>query len=46
MRERLRLLFKDKGELEVIPLEQGTLCRMHLPVLLSEPYENTRQSIS
>ncbi|WP_152403994.1 sensor histidine kinase [Paenibacillus cellulositrophicus] len=46
VRERLRLLFKDKGELEVIPLEQGTLCRMHLPVLLSEPYENTRQSIS
>lgn len=46
VRERLRLLFKDKGELEVIPLEQGTLCRMHLPVLLSEPYGNTRQSIS
>ncbi|MGG4046673.1 sensor histidine kinase [Paenibacillus favisporus] len=46
VRERLRLLFKDKGELEIIPLEQGTLCRMHLPVLLSEPYENTRQSIS
>ncbi|MBB3126623.1 sensor histidine kinase YesM [Paenibacillus rhizosphaerae] len=46
VRERLRLLFKDKGELEIIPLEQGTLCRMHLPVLLSEPYVNTRQSIS
>ena len=45
VRERLRLLFKDKGELELIPLEQGTLCRMHLPVLLSEPYENTQQTI-
>ncbi len=44
VRERLRLLFKDKGELEILPLEQGTLCRMHLPVLLSEPYENARQS--
>ncbi|MED5019605.1 histidine kinase [Paenibacillus chibensis] len=44
VRERLRLLFKDKGELEIIPLEQGTLCRMHLPVLLSEPYESARQS--
>lgn len=44
VRERLRLLFKDKGELEVIPLEQGTLCRMHLPVLLSEPYDQARQS--
>lgn len=40
IRERLRLLFKDKGELEVISLEQGTLCRIHLPVLLSEPYAN------
>lgn len=44
VRERLRLLFKDKGELEVIPLAQGTLCRMHLPVLLSEPYDQARQS--
>ncbi|MCJ8010210.1 histidine kinase [Paenibacillus sp. KQZ6P-2] len=46
VRERLRLLFKDKGELEIIPLEQGTLCRMHLPILLSEPYENVQQTIS
>lgn len=44
VRERLRLLFKDKGELEIIPLEQGMLCRMHLPVLLSEPYDHGRQS--
>ncbi|MGF9695912.1 sensor histidine kinase [Paenibacillus sp. MABNR03] len=40
IRERLRLLFKDKAELEVISLEQGTLCQIHLPVLLSEPYAN------
>ncbi|GGH35958.1 histidine kinase [Paenibacillus segetis] len=44
VRERLRLLFKDKGELEIISLEQGTLCRMHFPVLLSEPYDQGRQS--
>ncbi|WP_068777179.1 sensor histidine kinase [Paenibacillus sp. FJAT-26967] len=44
VRERLRLLFKDRGELEIIPLKQGTLCRMHLPELLSEPYDHERQS--
>ncbi|MBB6673083.1 sensor histidine kinase [Cohnella nanjingensis] len=46
VRERLRLLFKEKGELETVPLAQGTLFRMHLPLLLSEPYESSRQSIS
>lgn len=46
VRERLRLLFKDKGELETIPLEQGTLFRMYLPLLLSEPYGGNRQIIS
>ncbi|RUS45764.1 sensor histidine kinase [Cohnella sp. AR92] len=46
VRERLRLLFKDKGELETIPLEQGTLFRMNLPLLLSEPYGGNRQIIS
>lgn len=42
VKERLRLLFKDKGELEMIPLPQGTLFRLHLPLLLSEPYEDNR----
>jgi len=46
VRERLRLLFKEKGELAIVPLPQGTLCRMHLPLLLSEPYESGRQSIA
>ncbi|WP_217595529.1 sensor histidine kinase [Cohnella sp. GbtcB17] len=40
VRERLRLLFKDKGELDILPLPQGTLCRMRLPLLLSQPYES------
>ncbi|THF84604.1 cache domain-containing sensor histidine kinase [Cohnella fermenti] len=46
VRERLRLLFKDKGELEIVSLEQGTLSRMVLPLLLSEPYEGNRENIS
>ncbi|MBB6637729.1 sensor histidine kinase [Cohnella thailandensis] len=46
VRERLRLLFKDKGELEIVSLEQGTLSRMYLPLLISEPYEGNRQFIS
>ncbi|MFC4305380.1 histidine kinase [Cohnella boryungensis] len=45
VRERLRLLFKDKGELEIVPLPQGTLFRMHLPLLLSEPYASDRQPL-
>ncbi|MDI4646906.1 sensor histidine kinase [Cohnella hashimotonis] len=40
VRERLRLLFKDKGELDIQPLPRGTLCRMRLPLLLSQPYES------
>lgn len=40
VRERLKLLFKDNAVLETIPLEQGTLCRMIFPFLLSEPYAN------
>ena len=46
VRERLRLLFKDKGELEIVSLEHGTLSRMYLPLLISEPYEGNRQFIS
>lgn len=43
VRERLRLLFKEKGELEIVPLPQGTLSRMSLPLLLSEPYGAKRE---
>jgi len=42
VRERLRLLFKDQAALETVVLEQGTLIRMILPFLLSEPYEMKR----
>ncbi len=44
IRERLRLLFKDKGQLEIVPLEQGTIVRLSLPLLMSPPYEQTEQS--
>ena len=39
LKERLYILFKEDGMLEVIPLEQGTLVRMQLPYLHSSPYE-------
>ncbi|MFC5702700.1 sensor histidine kinase [Cohnella faecalis] len=39
LKERLHILFKEDGLLEVVPLEQGTLVRMQLPYLLSSPYE-------
>jgi len=42
VRERLRLLFKDQAALETVLLKQGTLIRMVLPFLLSEPYERKR----
>lgn len=38
VRERLRLLFKDKADLETVSMEKGTLIRMTMPYLLSEPY--------
>ncbi|CAG7645445.1 hypothetical protein PAECIP111802_03518 [Paenibacillus allorhizosphaerae] len=39
IRQRLRLLFKDKGALEIIPRAEGTLVRITLPYLLAVPYE-------
>ncbi|QMV44154.1 cache domain-containing sensor histidine kinase [Cohnella cholangitidis] len=39
LKDRLQILFKEDGKLEVIPLEHGTLVRMQLPYLLSSPYE-------
>ncbi len=41
LKDRLHILFKEDGKLDVIPLEQGTLVRMQLPYLLSKPYERT-----
>jgi two-component system sensor histidine kinase YesM len=42
VRERLRLLFKEDGSLEHVPIPQGTLFRLNMPFLLSEPYELQR----
>lgn len=39
IRQRLRLLFKDKGSVQIIPLEEGTLVRLKFPYMLSVPYE-------
>ncbi len=38
IRERLKLLFKEQGSLDIVELEQGTLIRMVIPYLLSIPY--------
>lgn len=40
IKQRLRLLFKDKGVLEIVHLGRGTLVRLKFPCLLSTPYEN------
>lgn len=40
IKERLRLLYQDKGHVELIPLERGTLIRLTFPFLLSTPYEH------
>ncbi|GIQ64197.1 hypothetical protein PACILC2_27650 [Paenibacillus cisolokensis] len=40
VRERLKLLFKQEGELELIPLPQGTMARMRFPLLISAPYQD------
>lgn len=38
LRERLRLIYKGEASLELIPLEQGTLARLTVPLLISSPY--------
>ncbi|ULL16338.1 HAMP domain-containing protein [Paenibacillus sp. H1-7] len=38
LRERLELLFKGRSGMEIVSLEQGTLVRFELPLLLSKPY--------
>lgn len=37
IRQRLRLLFKDKGSVQIIPLEEGTIVRLTFPYMLSVP---------
>lgn len=38
IRQRLNLLFKEKGSLEIVHLKEGTMVRLTLPFLLSTPY--------
>ncbi|MNI24582.1 Sensor histidine kinase YehU [compost metagenome] len=40
VRERLQLLFKQEGDLQLIFMEQGTVARMCLPILVAEPYNS------
>ncbi|MDR6551887.1 histidine kinase [Paenibacillus qinlingensis] len=39
LKERLSLLYKDEGKLELIPQEEGTHVRIFIPLLLSNPYQ-------
>lgn len=39
LRERLQLLFKADGQLEMLSLDDGTLVRLKFPLLLSDPYK-------
>jgi two-component system sensor histidine kinase YesM len=39
LRERLSLLYKRDGKLDLIPQEEGTLVRITVPLLLSNPYQ-------
>lgn len=43
IRKRLSLLFKEDGELTIIPLARGSLVRITLPLLVSTPYSPFRQ---
>lgn len=38
IRQRLRLLFKDKGSVDIVHQEEGTLVRLKFPYMLSMPY--------
>ncbi|MDF2926360.1 MAG: helicase Ski2 [Paenibacillaceae bacterium] len=39
LRERLALMYRGEGTLELQPLPQGTLARMKVPYLLAKPYQ-------
>ncbi|RAV01192.1 sensor histidine kinase [Paenibacillus sp. YN15] len=39
LRERLALMYRGEGTLELLALERGTLARMKIPYLLAKPYE-------
>lgn len=40
IQERLRLLFREEGQLEVLSSSEGVTVRLTLPLLLSTPYGN------
>ena len=44
VRERLKLMFQQEGELELIPLQRGTMARMRFPLLISPPYRDGGES--
>ncbi|MBA2936972.1 histidine kinase [Paenibacillus sp. CGMCC 1.16610] len=39
LKERLELLFRQEGKLELIPLQPGMLVRIEFPLLISNPYQ-------
>lgn len=43
IRERLKLLFRDEGELQLVALQEGALVTFNMPLLLSFPYEQGGQ---
>lgn len=43
VRERLRLLFKEEGRMDVTSSDQGTRVRFTIPLLLSTPYAKSQR---
>ncbi|HIW32200.1 MAG TPA: histidine kinase [Candidatus Paenibacillus intestinavium] len=42
IKERLRLLFKEQGQLEIVTPQQGTIIKIILPFLMSAPFESNK----
>jgi len=42
IKERLRLLFKEQGQIDIIALPQGTLIKINIPFLMSAPFESNK----
>jgi len=40
IRQRLKLLFKDQGKVEIVSNEEGSIVRLVFPYMLSIPYRN------
>ncbi|MED4959660.1 two-component sensor histidine kinase, partial [Paenibacillus macerans] len=39
LRERLELLFRRESSLTLVPLEQGTMAVLEMPLLIASPYQ-------